>query len=192
MTGQLNWQDVKTFIYKLKSLDLGPIAFQLMDRQSGQGWSRKKTLKAIAQYLMFLCLVYLYPNHPLVPSQEIDTVWHHHILDTHKYAQDCEMLFGRFLHHFPYFGTRDEGDRQQLHLAFGETQALFHQVSSVLAISPAQSEDSPPAPASCLLLGANESDLTQAGACILIDANPQARPRIDFDPQEILPRFEMG
>ncbi len=34
-------------------------------------------------------------------SPEIDLFWHEHILDTKKYKQDCEMVFGRFLHHVP-------------------------------------------------------------------------------------------
>lgn len=35
------------------------------------------------------------------PSQDVDKFWHHHILDTAKYAQDCKDLFGFFLHHRP-------------------------------------------------------------------------------------------
>jgi hypothetical protein len=72
-------------------------------------------------------LIYFYPNRSLVPSQDIDHVWHHHILDTMKYAQDCQMLFGYFVHHFPYFGQRGESDRQNLQMAFKQTQSLFQE-----------------------------------------------------------------
>jgi hypothetical protein len=33
-----------------------------------------------------------------------DMVWHSHILHTRQYAEDCEKLFGRFLHHTPETG----------------------------------------------------------------------------------------
>ena len=44
-----------------------------------------------------------------------------------KYAEDCEMLFGRFIHHFPYFGKRGKVDKNNLYTAFAETQKLFQQ-----------------------------------------------------------------
>jgi hypothetical protein len=116
----------QTFEEKLEQLDLEPIAFQLM--HSGEAeWTYQRTMQAIAQYRQFLYLIYLYPNRSLVPTQECDRVWHHHILDTSKYAEDCEMLFGRFIHHFPYFGLRGESDRQNLHVAFEQTQTLFQE-----------------------------------------------------------------
>lgn len=35
------------------------------------------------------------------PTPDVDKFWHHHILDTKKYAQDCNNMFGYFLHHQP-------------------------------------------------------------------------------------------
>ena len=43
-----------------------------------------------------------------------------HILDTRAYSRDCEFLFGRFLHHFPYFGMRGDADRAALDRTFRE------------------------------------------------------------------------
>ncbi|GAB4199560.1 MAG: hypothetical protein Fur006_50330 [Coleofasciculaceae cyanobacterium] len=117
----------QAFTEALKRLDLEPIAYKLMHPSEGTGWTYQETQQAIAGYLNFLSLIHLYPNLPLVPTQEIDRVWHHHILDTSKYAQDCQMLFGRFIHHFPYFGLRGESDRQNLHVAFEQTQTLFQE-----------------------------------------------------------------
>lgn len=37
----------------------------------------------------------------IAPREDADLFWHLHVLDTKKYAQDCHMLFGRFLHHVP-------------------------------------------------------------------------------------------
>ncbi|MFB2834494.1 glycine-rich domain-containing protein [Floridanema evergladense] len=113
------------FRQKLKSLDLGPIAYKLMHRDEGLGWTKVRTKQAIARYLMFLILIYLYPNQPIVPTAEIDQVWHQHILDTDKYAADCQMLFGEFIHHFPYYGLRGKGDRQNWQQDFARTKLLF-------------------------------------------------------------------
>ena len=118
---------MKAFTEKLKQIDLGPIAYKLMHKSNGLGWSREKTTQAISRYLMFLTLINLYPNRQFVPSLEIDYVWHFHIIDTIKYAQDCEILFGHFIHHFPYFGSRDAADRKNLEVIFEQTQVLFQE-----------------------------------------------------------------
>ena len=113
------------FHQKLKNLDLGPIAYKLIHRKEGLGWTKARAKQAIARYIMFLSLIYLYPNQPIVPTAEIDQVWHLHILDTGKYADDCQMLFGEFIHHFPYYGLRGKGDRKNWQQAFTQTQQLF-------------------------------------------------------------------
>ncbi|MBE9041224.1 hypothetical protein IQ235_10580 [Oscillatoriales cyanobacterium LEGE 11467] len=119
--------DALAFVGKLASLDLGPIAYKLMSPEDGPGWTQAEATMALVQYMRFLLLVFLYPNSTLIPTPEIDRVWHCHILDTSKYAEDTQMLFGRFLHHFPYMGTRSEVDRQQLYSSFEQTRKLFEQ-----------------------------------------------------------------
>ena len=118
--------DVQKFIRKLTQLDLGPIAYRLK-YSNEQKWDTRQINQSISAYLKFLLLIYLYPNGELVPSQEIDRVWHYHIIDTIKYAEDCEILFGRFIHHFPYFGKRGEIDRNKLQAAFERTKLLFQE-----------------------------------------------------------------
>ncbi|MGB3653117.1 MAG: glycine-rich domain-containing protein-like [Rivularia sp. (in: cyanobacteria)] len=118
--------DVQNFIRKLTQLDLGSIAYRLI-HSNEEKWNIQQTNQAISRYLMFLLLIYLYPNSQIVPNQEIDRVWHYHILDTIKYAEDCEILFGRFIHHFPYFGKRGKIDRDNLQTAFEQTQVLFQE-----------------------------------------------------------------
>ncbi|MCJ8278974.1 MAG: glycine-rich domain-containing protein-like [Rivularia sp. ALOHA_DT_140] len=118
--------DVRKFIGKLAHLDLQPIAYRLINSNE-ERWSIEQTNEAISRYLMFLLLIYLYPNSQLVPNQQIDRVWHYHILDTMKYTQDCEMLFGHFIHHFPYFGERGKTDKDNLQKCFEQTQVLFQE-----------------------------------------------------------------
>ena len=37
------------------------------------------------------------------PTKLMDTIWHHHILDTKNYHNDCNNIFGFYLHHKPTF-----------------------------------------------------------------------------------------
>lgn len=93
-------------------LDLEPIKTKLMHLQSGEGWSPQKTAAVEKEYRRFLCLMKLYPQENTAPLVDVDTFWHYHILDTMKYAVDCEHVFGYFLHHYPYVGMRGANDEQ--------------------------------------------------------------------------------
>merc|ERR1719487_2556308 len=62
-------------------------------------WSPEKAEAAIFEYLRFLRLLAEAPHMELVASEAVDLVWHEHLLDTTNYAEDCQRLFGRFLHH---------------------------------------------------------------------------------------------
>ncbi|MDH2373890.1 glycine-rich domain-containing protein-like [Cobetia sp. 3AK] len=81
--------------------------------------------KAEREYRRFLSLKAFYPAVSLVPSKEVDTLWHAHILDTRAYREDCHQVFGRFIDHYPYFGIYGEDDYQQLKDAFAQTVALY-------------------------------------------------------------------
>ena len=67
----------------------------------------------------------MHPIATLVPNKIIDTYWHQHILDTRKYADDCQTILGFFLHHDPYFGLADDDERSLNLAAFAHTQQLW-------------------------------------------------------------------
>lgn len=102
------------------------------DQKVGVFWKKLNTLENLRQiqflfpYVMFLFLVYLHPNIKIVPTPTVDEVWHYHILDTTKYKSDCQRLFGRFLHHFPYFSLGKENDRKDLDRVFAESLSFHH------------------------------------------------------------------
>lgn len=137
------------FLTKLKKLDLAPIAYQLMHPAQGKGWTKEKTTQALLRYLMFLCLIYLYPQQKIIPTVEIDRVWHHHILDTSKYAADCEMLFGRFIHHFPYLKPEKDIERWQQELS--QSKTLFQKHFGIDILS--QNDEDTPARCEQILEG---------------------------------------
>jgi hypothetical protein len=112
------------FLQKAQYLDLSTIATQLMKSSTGPNWTKTQTVKAIAQYLTFLYLADCYPHLQLVPSSEIDQVWHYHMLDTRKYGEDCQMLFGH-IHHFPDWGSRGAQNQYDQSKAYALTQVLL-------------------------------------------------------------------
>lgn len=109
----------------ISSLDLKMIKLKLQDTDEGQGWTSLKCDEVEIEYKRFLALKRGYPNKDIVPHKEVDLFWHQHILDTVKYAKDCEVVFSNFLHHFPYFGMSGEQDAQNLSDAFEETKRLY-------------------------------------------------------------------
>jgi hypothetical protein len=97
-----------------ETLDLAPIKMKLMHVESGEGWSALRADAVETEYRRFLFLMKKYPDAEASPTVDVDTFWHYHILDTLKYARDCEALFGYFLHHYPYVGIgagADEGEQ---------------------------------------------------------------------------------
>lgn len=110
---------------KLKSLDMESIAYKLASHDEGEGWEFLKVKTNIDKYRMFLYLNFTHSECCIVPTLEIDKVWHYHILDTLKYHEDCENIFGYYLHHFPYFGSRGAEDRENMIDAHQQTKLLF-------------------------------------------------------------------
>ena len=109
------------------NLDLEPIKFSLTQREEGVNWTLNKAEMVETWYRRFLYLSSLYTDKAIIPSKDIDIFWHTHILDTKKYMSDCENLFGRYFHHFPYFGMRGTKDRNNLEDAFQKTDELYLQ-----------------------------------------------------------------
>jgi hypothetical protein len=128
----LNWEesqsltemtpDLETALQRVAELD-----FSFLKRKLGEekGWSPEHQSEVEGLYRQFLALNMIYPDRKVCPTGPIDEFWHAHILDTHAYVRDCELLFGGFLHHFPYFGMRGPEDRGALQSAFDESRALF-------------------------------------------------------------------
>lgn len=109
----------------IQEIDLEPIMVKLIDKEEGLGWSLEFTKKIEKEYKKYLTLCLENPDFPVVPSTYVDNFWHYHILDTQKYQEDCENIFGYFLHHFPYFGMRGKEDENNLKKAWAESCTLY-------------------------------------------------------------------
>lgn len=117
---------IVTFWDKLNNLNLQRVAYKLM---SSKGWTAQKTQMAINRYKLFLCLKSFYPAAILVPTQEIDAVWHTHIeVNLLKYTQDCDFLFGYLLNHCSAIEQEQNQETHQIYeQAFSTTKALFEE-----------------------------------------------------------------
>jgi len=129
MNAQINCVETSHFELweKINQIDLGPIRFKIVNcSENNQLWSIEKVQRVEKEYRRFLFLLIVEgDNKSIVPTTDIDYFWHTHILDTAKYADDCQETFGKFVHHFPYLGMRSDKDRDNLISSFGVTVSLF-------------------------------------------------------------------
>lgn len=88
---------------KVKGVDLTNAKAKMLSKK-GMFWRWNNNIDEIeTEYRQFLYLLGKFPGEMFVPwTQNLDDLWHEHILDTSKYAADCDSLFGRFIHHNPH------------------------------------------------------------------------------------------
>lgn len=114
------------FMSGIQELDFSMVKTKLMNQELGEGWSQEHCDRVCEEYCRFLALKRAYPTFTeIVPSSPIDTFWHYHILDTKKYADDCQAIFGFFLHHYPYYGIRGGKDMSNLRNSWFNTESLY-------------------------------------------------------------------
>jgi hypothetical protein len=124
----------RTLPESIANLDLGYLGRKLLDddafeaqRRNGERlWDEERVERALHEYKQFLALMHWNPEAVLVPSEDIDEVWHTHVLNTARYQADCETIFGRFQHHFPTFGESEEVQDEHVK-GRGETLKLFEE-----------------------------------------------------------------
>lgn len=109
----------------VRNINLDRIAWKVGNNPHKPEMNAEEINLAIHQYRRFLTLKIRYPGMNLVPTDDIDLIWHTHILDTENYAADCEKLFGRFLHHKPYFGKLGDENQDQMGKFFDHTSDLW-------------------------------------------------------------------
>lgn len=111
----------------ISDLDLEPIKIKLMHQPSGESWSAEKANAVEIEYRRFLYLMKAFPTEQIAPLVDVDTFWHYHILDTMKYASDCEQAFGYFVHHYPYVGILGENGEEEREAGGNRMEKLYEQ-----------------------------------------------------------------
>jgi hypothetical protein len=115
------WNAVQAF-----ELDDDEHPLMFSDRLAKEnGWSKEFALKAIEEYKKFMFLICV-TNHPLTPSDEVDQVWHLHLLYTRSYWRDfCTEVLKREVHHGPTKGGPEEDDK--FHDWYGKTLVAYQE-----------------------------------------------------------------
>ncbi|PAX59650.1 glycine-rich domain-containing protein-like [Brunnivagina elsteri] len=125
-------EKITNFFRKLNQLDLQVISKKLTSNSKNFQWTEEEIKSAILRYKMFLCLHFLFPNTELVPTVEIDQVWHTHILlNTAKYIENCQELYGYILHHYSPADDNLEISHKCQETAFALTKHLFLEIFGI-------------------------------------------------------------
>jgi hypothetical protein len=86
-----------------------------------EGHDQDTAERIVEQALAFLMACARYPDGHLSPSETVDAGWHAFILHTADYAEFCDRIAGRFIHHRP----NDPGEGTLGQQAIGVTIAAL-------------------------------------------------------------------
>lgn len=100
------WTAVQRF-----ELDDHAAALTFSDRLAREnGWSKAFALRAIEEYKKFMFLIAI-NEAPLTPSDEVDQVWHLHLLYTRSYWKEFALILQKEIHHGPTKGGSAQRDQ---------------------------------------------------------------------------------
>jgi hypothetical protein len=127
MQTKLTNRPVEKVIAAIHALDLEPIKLRVMDPELGEGWTREYAESIERAYRNYLTMLVKHPEdlEDIVVSKEVDEFWHTHILYTMKYTEDCERVFGRYLHHNPHSRERTPAEVEARAASIEKTRSLY-------------------------------------------------------------------
>jgi hypothetical protein len=98
------WHKIKNF-----EIDDPTSSFTFTDRLARENdWSIEYSVRTVFEYKKFLFLI-LIADFPLTPSDQIDQVWHLHLLYTQSYWIDfCKNTIQQDIHHGPTKGAEQK------------------------------------------------------------------------------------
>lgn len=89
-------------------LDDPQASFSFTDRLAREnGWDLPYAIRAVNEYKKFMFLISLGKG-PLTPSDQVDQVWHLHLLYTQSYWEEFREVLGTTIHHGPTKGGGEE------------------------------------------------------------------------------------
>jgi hypothetical protein len=120
---------VEQVIAAIQALDLEPVKRRVMDAELGEGWTREYAEGIERAYRTYLTMLVKHPDkmEDIAVSKDVDEFWHTHILHTMKYTEDCEKVFGKYLHHNPHIGERTRVDIEKKVAQTEATRRLYQQ-----------------------------------------------------------------
>ncbi len=101
------WEKIQNF-----QIDLPGSSLKFSDRLAREnGWTRDFALRALEEYRKFMFLAVV-SGHTVTPSEEVDQVWHLHLIYTESYWKDfCRDILEIEINHGPTKGGKAENDK---------------------------------------------------------------------------------
>ena len=126
-TNRLTDKPLEQIAVAIQALDLTSVKRRLMDPELGEGWTPEYADSVEDAYKTYLTMVAKYQDdaEDLLLAKDVDEFWHTHILQTMKYAADCQAVFGTFLHHDPHVGEITQAVHDKRTRNAEKTRALY-------------------------------------------------------------------
>src|SRR5258706_450704 len=127
MKTKLTNRPIEQVIAAIHALDLESVKIRAMDPELGEGWAREYAEGIEQGYRTYLTMLAKYQDHAedILLSEDVDEFWHTHILQSIKYTEDCESVFGKYLHHTPHIGEVTAADLQKRTALAEKTRRLY-------------------------------------------------------------------
>jgi hypothetical protein len=127
MQARLTTKPAQQVISAIQGLDLEPVKLRVMDPKLGEGWTREYADSIEIAYKNYLTMLVKYQDdaEDILLAEDVDEFWHTHILQTIKYADDCQSVFGNFLHHSPHVGEVSQADLEERDEKAEKTRQLY-------------------------------------------------------------------
>jgi hypothetical protein len=118
---------VEVMLAAIQALDLESVKVRVMDPKVGEGWTQEYADSIERAYKTYLSMLVRNPSdaEDIMLSKDVDEFWHTHILQTIKYHDDCEAVFGKYLHHQPHIGELTEADLAKREVLAEKTRRLY-------------------------------------------------------------------
>ena len=116
---EILWDKIRNF-----ELDDPTISLTFTDRLAREnGWKLEYALRVVEEYKKFMFLLCI-TDHPLTPSDQVDQVWHLHLLYTQSYwTEFCKNTINKQVHHGPTQGG--QGENKKFTDWYEKTKSLY-------------------------------------------------------------------
>ena len=127
MQARITDRPVEQVIAAIHALDLESVKARIIDPKLGEGWTREYADSIEVAYKHYLTMLVKYQDQAenILLAEDVDEFWHTYILQTIKYTEDCETVFGGYLHHTPHVGEVTDADLEKREVMAERTRRLY-------------------------------------------------------------------
>src|SRR5258706_4006277 len=124
---RLTDRPIEQVLAGIQRLDRESVKSRSTDPKLGEGWTREHADSIEVAYKNYLTMLVKYQDdaEDILLAEDVDEFWHTHILQTIKYTDDCEAVFGKYLHHTPHIGEVTTADLEKRTALAEKTRRLY-------------------------------------------------------------------